>query len=332
VTTRATSSGLTKSEDFVTNGPQPALRVTHCPVNIAGIPWENVRALRRKGVDARLVVFERGKLHHEADWSLDRRGPLPVRLAQQFAAFARLARTTDLFHFYFGLTLVPKSLQFPLLRLLRKKSVFHYLGSDIRGKTRDELAYGTRADAEIVGSYDAIRWVPEAHVVPPGLDLRPFAPVPPSDSPRPLVVHAPSNREKKGTQYVIDACEQLNLELDIVEGVPHEAARARYARADVVVDQLNAGWHGVFALESMALGKPVVTYLKPDVVERSAEGFGIRIPIVPATKETLVDALRPLVDQPALRKEIGAASRAYVERVHDIDRVADRLVDLYRSL
>jgi len=308
------------------------LRVTHCPVNIAGIPWENVQALRRKGVDARLVVFERGKLHHEADWSLDRHGPLPVKLAQQFAAFARLAPRTDVFHFYFGMTLVPKSMQFPLLKALRKKSVFHYLGSDIRGKTHEELAFGKRADAEIVGSYDAIRWVPEAHVIPPGLDLRPFAPVPPSDSPRPVVVHAPSNRTKKGTAQVIEACAQLPVELDIVEGVPHEEARARYARAEIVVDQLNAGWHGVFALESMALGKPVVTYLKPDVVERSAEGYGIRIPIVSATAETLVDALRPLVEQPSLRREIGAASSAYVERVHDIDRVADRLVDLYRSL
>jgi glycosyltransferase involved in cell wall biosynthesis len=308
------------------------LRVTHCPVNVAGIPWENVQALRRKGVEARLVVFERGKLHHEADWSLDRHGPLPQRLAQQLAAFAKLAPHTDVFHFYFGLTLIPKRLQFPLLRALRRKSVFHYLGSDIRGKAPDELAYGKRADAEIVGSYDAIRWVPEAHVVPPGLDLRGLEPVPPSDSARPLVVHAPSNREKKGTQFVIDACRQLPIELDVVEGVPHEQARARYARADIVVDQLNAGWHGVFALEAMALGKPVVTYLKPDVVERSAEGYGVRIPIVPATKETLVDALRPLVDSAALRREIGAASRAYVEQVHDIDRVADRLLDVYRSL
>jgi glycosyltransferase involved in cell wall biosynthesis len=301
-------------------------------VNVAGIPWENVQALRRKGVEARLVVFERGRLHHEADWSLDRRGPLPVKLAQQFAAFARLAPKTDVFHFYFGLTLVPKSVQFPLLRLLRRRSVFHYLGSDIRGKTPAQLAYGKRADAEIVGSYDAIRWVPEAHVIPPGLDLRPFTPVPPSDDPRPRVVHAPSSREKKGTRYVIEACAQLDVELDIVEGVPHEEARDRYRRADIVVDQLNAGWHGVFALEAMALGKPVVTYLKPDVVARSAEGYGVGIPIVPATKETLVQSLRPLVDQPALRREIGAASRAYVERVHDIDRVADRLVDLYRSL
>jgi glycosyltransferase involved in cell wall biosynthesis len=308
------------------------LRVTHCPVNVAGIPWENVQALRRKGLDARLVVFERGTLHHEADWSLDRQGPLPFRLAQQFTAFARLAPRTDIFHFYFGLTLIPKSVQFPLLRLLGKKSVFHYLGSDIRGKTPAELAFGKRANAEIVGSYDAIRWVPEAHVIPPGLDLRQFTPVPPSDAPRPLVVHAPSSREKKGTQQVIEACERLPVDLDIVEGVPHEQARARYARADIVVDQLYAGWHGVFALESMALGKPVVTYLKPDVVERSAEGYGIRLPVVPATRETLVEALRPLVEQPALRRELGAESRAYVEQVHDIDRVADRLIDLYRSL
>jgi glycosyltransferase involved in cell wall biosynthesis len=306
--------------------------VTHCPVNVAGIPWENVQALRRRGVDARLVVFERGKLHHEADWSLDRSGPLPLRLLQQLRAFVSLAPRTDVFHFYFGLTLLPKSVQFPLLRALRKKSVFHYLGSDIRGKTPGELAYGKRADAEIVGSYDAIRWVPEAQVIPPGLDLRPFTPVPPSDAARPLVVHAPSNREKKGTRYVIEACERLPVELDVVEGVPHEEARARYARADIVVDQLNAGWHGVFALEAMALGKPVVTHLKPDVVERSAEGYGTRLPIVPASKENLVDALRPLVEQPALRKEIGAASRAYVEQVHDIDRIAARLLDLYRSL
>ena len=50
------------------------MRITHCPVNTAGVPWQNVQALRRKGVDARLVVFERYKLHPEADVSLDRRG------------------------------------------------------------------------------------------------------------------------------------------------------------------------------------------------------------------------------------------------------------------
>ena len=309
-----------------------SLRVTHCPVNVAGIPWENVQALRRKGADARLVVFNRGNLHPEADWSLERHGGLPRRLATQLAAFTRLAPSTDIFHFYFGLTLLPPSIQFPLLRALRKRSVMHYLGSDIRGKTPAELSDGKRAGVEIVGSYAALRWVPEARVVPPGLDLRPFTPVPPSDSPRPLVVHAPSDRERKGTRFVVEACEQLPVDLDIVEGVQHEAARERYKKADIVVDQLNAGWHGVFALEAMALGKPVVAHLDPETLERSAEGFGVRVPIVPATKETLTETLRPLIESPALRREIGARSRAYVEQVHDIDRIADLLLAIYAAL
>jgi glycosyltransferase involved in cell wall biosynthesis len=308
------------------------LRVTHAPVNVAGIPWENVQAQRRKGVDARLVVFNRGRLHPEADISLERKGALPRRLATQFAALARLLPGTDVFHFYFGLTLVPPSLQFPILRAARKKSVFHYLGSDIRGKPPAELKDGKRAGAEIVGSYAALRWVPEARVVPPGLDLSEFTPVPPTDNPKPLVVHAPSNREKKGTRYVIEACEKLELDLDIVEGIRHDEARERYARADIVVDQLNAGWHGVFALEAMALGKPVIAHLDEETVEQSAEGYGLRVPIVPATKDTLVESLRPLVENTAARREVGAAGRAYVEQVHDIDRIADRLLAIYAEL
>ena len=140
-------------------------------MNTAGVPWANVQTLRRRGVDARLVVFNRYPLHPEADWSLDRRGGLVRKQAAAWSALARLLPKADVFHFYFGLTLVPKSLQFPTLRALRKKSVFHYLGSDIRGKSRAELAFGKRADAEVVGSYDAIRWVPEAEVIPPGIDL-----------------------------------------------------------------------------------------------------------------------------------------------------------------
>ena len=308
------------------------LRVTHCPVNMAGIPWANVEALRRKGVDARLVVFNRNPYHPEADWSLDRHGRLPRRLATQFAALARLLPRTDVFHFYFGLPLVPQSVQFPILRATRRKSVFHFLGTDIRGKSPDELAYGRRADAQIVGSYPAQRWVPEALVVPPGLDLSEFTPRPPSDSPRPLVVHAPSNRAKKMTHHVVEACAQLPVELEIVEGLPHLEARERYARADIVVDQFRSGWHGIFSLEAMALGKPVVARIEPEMAERSAAGLGARLPIVSATPDTLVETLRPLVESPALRRELGAAGRAYVEQVHDIDRVADRLIEIYAAL
>jgi glycosyltransferase involved in cell wall biosynthesis len=307
-------------------------RVTHLPVNTAGIPWANVQALRARGVDARLVVFERYRLHPEADREIARPSGLLGRQLAQARAFARLAPGTDVFHFYFGLTLLPKSVQFPLLRALGKRSVMHFLGSDIRGRTPAELEWSRRAGARVVGSYDAIRWVPDAHVIPPGIDVTAIEPSPPSDRARPVVVHAPSSRARKGTEHVIAACEQLDVELELIEGLDHREAFERYRNADLVVDQLYAGWYGVFAIEAMALGKPVVTFLHDDAARRTEEAFGIEVPLVPATKETLADVLRPLAASPEERRRIGAASRAYVERVHDLERVADRLLDLYAGL
>ncbi len=309
------------------------LRVTLCPVNTAGVPWTTAEALRRRGIDARLVVFNRYALHPEADWSLDRRGGLLRRQLTQWEALARLVPTTDVFHFVFGLTLVPQSLQFPLLRAFRRKSVMHYLGSDIRGKTPAELAYGKKAGAEIVGSYDAIRWVPGAEVIPPGVDLRAIEPSPPSDRRRPVVVHAPSSRRRKGTEHVVAACEGLDLELRIVEGLRHDEAVRHFREADLVVDQLNAGWYGLFAIECMALGKPVVTFLHQEAVRRTEDAFGVPVPIVNATAASLRARLEELVTAaPADRRALGAASRAYVERVHDLERVTDRLLDVYARL
>jgi glycosyltransferase involved in cell wall biosynthesis len=299
---------------------------------VAGIPWTNVQALRRKGVDAKLVVVERQKLHPEADWSLDRPAGFWRRQAVQWPAFLRLLPRTDVFHFYFGWTLVPRTLQWPILKATRRKSVLHFLGSDIRGRTPAELRYARGADARIVGSYDALRWVPDAHVVPPGLDLRDYRPVPPSDRARPVVLHAPSSRRRKGTEHVVAACEALDVELDIVEGLRHDEARRRYERADIVVDQLNAGWYGIFALEAMALGKPVLGYLRPEAVEKTERALGVEVPLVQVTRETLRERIAELAQSAGRRRAIGAASRAYIERVHDADKGAERLLEIYRSL
>jgi glycosyltransferase involved in cell wall biosynthesis len=308
------------------------VRVVHTPLNVAGIPWTNVQALRRKGVDATLVVVERQKLHPDADVSLDRPTGFWGRQAVQWPAFLRLLPRTDVFHFYFGWTLVPRKVQWPILKATGRKSVLHFLGSDIRGRSREELRYARGADARIVGSYDALRWVPDAHVVPPGLDLREYAPVDAEDKARPVVLHAPSSRKRKGTEYVIAACERLDVELDIVERLPHDEARRHYERADIVVDQLNAGWYGIFALEAMALGKPVLSYLRPEAVQQTQREMGVEVPIVAVTKETLRARIAELAASPDERRRIGALSRAYVERIHDADKGADRLMAIYRSL
>ena len=82
----------------------------------------------------------------------------------------------------------------------------------------------------------------------------------------------------------------------------------------------------------MALGKPVLTYLHEEAVRRTEEAFGVRVPLVPTTKETLRETLRPLVES---RPSAGAsAPRAAPtsSSVHDLRRNAERLLDLYGRL
>jgi glycosyltransferase involved in cell wall biosynthesis len=91
-------------------------------------------------------------------------------------------------------------------------------------------------------------------------------------------------------------------------------------------------WHGILSIEGMALGKPVVTSLDEEPLRETEEHFGVKVPIVRTTKDDLVDVLRPLVESFEERKRLGEAGRAYVEQVHDVERMTDRLLDLYARL
>ena len=315
-----------------------ALRVLHCPVNLAGVGWTNVQALRRKGVDARLLLYARiPSRPDQFDVYVERPKGLWRRQLVQLRTLAAVLPETDIFHFYFGLTLVPRRIQFPILRATRRKSVFHFLGADIRETPREKLRYGLKADARIVGSYSALSFLPfDAHVVPPGLELDRYEPAPPNRGETIRIVHAPSNKERKGTEFVVAAVDELKkrypVELDVVHGVRNELALERYRRADIVVDQLLRDWHGVFTIEAMALGKPVVTSLDAEAVRQTEQAFGRELPILAATREDLVEKLAWLIERPEERKRRGAAGRAYVEHVHDVDRMADRLVAIYNEL
>jgi glycosyltransferase involved in cell wall biosynthesis len=131
---------------------------------------------------------------------------------------------------------------------------------------------------------------------------------------------------------VIAACEGLDADLVLVEGLHHDEAFERYRDADLVVDQLDAGSYGLFASECMALGKPVLSFLHEEAVQRTQRELGVRVPIVRATRGDLRARLEPLVTSPTERERIGAESRTHVERVHDLERVADRLLALYSRL
>lgn len=182
-------------------------------------------------------------------------------------------------------------------------------------------------------------------VLPPRTEFLPYANVDPADwrpvtpdNPRPVVVHAPSHRDVKGTDLLLDAvdrlrAEGLDFELELVENLPRREARKRYERADVVVDQLLAGWYGGLAVECMALGKPVVAYLRETDLAHVHPAMRADLPIVPACPSSITSVLRDLLTSPRSRRlDLGRRSREYVERWHTPRAVAARTTEVYRHI
>jgi glycosyltransferase involved in cell wall biosynthesis len=141
---------------------------------------------------------------------------------------------------------------------------------------------------------------------------------------RPLrIVHAPSNRRVKGTDLIIESLRRLkdlgySFELILVEGLSNAEARKVYESADVLVDQLFAGWYGGLAVELMALGKPVLVFIREGDLQFIPCDMRDQLPVIRTTPDTIESDLRKVIEMPRLELiEMGRKSRAYVERWHD---------------
>lgn len=87
----------------------------------------------------------------------------------------------------------------------------------------------------------------------------------------------------------------------------------------------------VALMEAMARGLPILSTLHsgiPELIENGVSGF-----LVPERDvDALAEKLEYLIDHPEIWAEIGRAGRAYVEKHYDIDKLNDRLVEIYREL
>ena len=198
----------------------------------------------------------------------------------------------------------------------------------------------------VVGSMDSVDYLwfwnklrPCHYAVETEL-IEPQYPLPPKEGRKIKVFHAPNHLAIKGSEFVLQAIEELQqegypIELVYRRGVPNRQLLEELAQADIVVEQLIMGWHGIFGLESMASGKPVICYIRPDL-QSLYENAGCieagELPFISAMPTTIKQVLKDLLDHPETWEAIGRRSRAYTEKYHSLEAVGSWFDSINREI
>lgn len=140
-----------------------------------------------------------------------------------------------------------------------------------------------------------------------------------------IIVHCPNHRAVKGTNFLVEAVnnlteEGLKIDLRILEKTDNKTVLEEMKKCDIIAAQFLYGYAAT-EIEGMSLAKPVLSNLESgyynDVARRYT--YVINCPIVSTSPENIKDNLRMLITNPKLREETGNKSRKYVEKYHSVE-------------
>jgi len=154
------------------------------------------------------------------------------------------------------------------------------------------------------------------------------------------IVHAPNHREIKGTRYLMDAIEVLqsegcNIELTLIERKSNAEVLEAIREADLVADQFVIGWYAMFALEAMSLAKPVLCYLRNDLISFYECANVVEkgeIPLINVSPIELIDAIRTLYNDRKKLQDVGLESFQFVKKYHSVEAVGGVFHQINQSI
>lgn len=343
------------------------MRVFHGPLNIAGIAGTLSQAEREAGIDSFSYCLPTASYQYRSDFTVEADSDRKMISELMTFAFREI-REIDIFHFYFGRSLTLSHLsEVPLLKTIGKKIFFYFHGCDIRdskyvinhypinacqnhwpmacsANRKKAIAVAKKyADGVFVSTPDLLEFIPGSSWLPQPISLEHFkvfrdkalslsAKVRKGKQ-EILVAHAPSDRMIKGTQYLEQAVQKLKkkgypIKLLLVENLPYEKALTYFLKADIVVDQLLVGAYGMFSVEMMAMGKPVICYLREDLVKNH---YSTDLPIISATPFNIADVLEETIERRKEWQIFGDKGIQYVHTVHDSQNIAAKTIQYYQA-
>lgn len=323
------------------------------------------------GLQSDVLVAYQNWLRYDADYNLHLENK---NIYQQFKsavkAFTTIKDKYDVFHFNYGSSLIdfPKIglslLDLPFYNQNAKK-IFTYNGSDIRQvhpmeywpelENYKKTAYEETAIfmkkqrlKKVVKYADHIFSVnPDImHFLPDSATFLPYAisnwkdleRVDKTIDKKITIVHSPTSRVYKGSEYILHALEKLqkkykNVDVKIIENIPNKEAIAIYREADLVVDQVLIGWYGSFAVEVMKMGKPVAVFIREKDLRYIPENMknDLKDAVINISPFDIEDKLSMYIENPVLLREKSDAGLDYVNRWHDPLFVAGIAKEVYEN-
>lgn len=281
----------------------------------------------------------------------------------------KAAMTCDVFIFSSDTTFV-RYLDLPILRLLGKRLIFVFSGSDHRPPYMDGVAVTSLDDetvarcgvmttrvkaklrkverqADVIVGHHLSAHLHERRIVPFLLLGIPFAtttrprPTAPERAAGPVrIVHAPSTPRQKGTREIREAIEALRatgLAIELVELVNqrNQVVLEELARCDFVVDELYSDSRMAgLATEAAFFGKPTVVggYARDE--DMAIDGIyppSSFAPVHHCHPDDIEEAIRRLVTDIPYRTALGERAREFVTRNWSPSAVARRYVALIEN-
>lgn len=245
-----------------------------------------------------------------------------------------------------------------LLKARGKKIIYRFTGNDARLPSLDKKVnpysffhYGYESphdeakmhryndflkqhvDQFVVQDPELAQFVPGAAIIPRALSLEEWENVGLVNDVRPLVLHASTNDQLKGTAFIEKAVDELkaaglSFDYEKISNLSHQAAIERYKRADICIDNLHQGCLTVFAMEAMALGKATMNYIREDLYRPM---YG-EVPVENVNPDNIKKRLKKLIKNRARRQILAEQGRRFIETHFDVNDVARELGSLYESV
>ncbi len=335
----------------------------------AGQPSVICKELRKLGWNAKSVCVGTGKFKYDSDLQFSSKG---TRIESYGRAVGEGCDGAHIIHihgappFYTGEHIKPPfGMELSGMRFAGAKIIYHLRGSEIRDsnlvKKINPFHYlhaneksvknfphhwqnsfknflHAFADRVLVVDAEVARYYSTATIINRAIDIDQWKYKGVGNtSDKPVIVHAPSRRVVKGSEYILNAVDNLekaglSFDFHILENMTNSEVREKLENADIVIDQLRIGAYGVLAVEAMALGKIVLAYLDDDIIDHY-EGH---CPIINVNRDDIEDQLRMLIINWSKNidkmKDIGERSRDFCEQVHCSKKIARKLDKIYSEV